>query len=245
MTFDSTGNPFVVEKEITVPKGKTLTIREGCVLLFKQFTGLTVQGNCSVDGTREHPVVFTSINDAMFNKTTVQEAGAFDWNGVTVEKKSGSVVFNYVDLRFSVYGIKSQNPAIIIRQSVFNQNGQFHFTINEKIQSVQDNQPYSYNNSLQTKTSATSAAEKSKSFKVIRYSLLGVGSAASIGGIIMSIKAASAYSDWKKIEEVPPLPQPGQYEDLQNKYNNAFTAALILDILGGLGLAGFGVTFAF
>src|SRR5512136_2082510 len=110
MTLDSTGNPFIIEKDIVVPKGKSLTIKEGCALLFKQFTGLTIQGTCTVNGTQEHPVVFTSINDAMFNKTTAQEAGAFDWNGITIVKKSGPAVFNFMNVRYSVFGIKSQNP---------------------------------------------------------------------------------------------------------------------------------------
>jgi hypothetical protein len=245
VVLDSTGNPFIVEKDIAVPKGKALTIKEGCALLFKPFTGLTIQGNCSANGTKEHPVIFTSINDSIYNKTSAQPAGAFDWNGITVAKKSGNVAFNYIDVRFSVYGIKSQNPDITILQSTFKQNGQFHLTINEKIQSVQDNQPYSYNETRQAQPEAKATAQ-TRNFKILRYGLLGVGAAGSIAGIIMSINASSAYSDWKHIEqETNPLPPKGEYEKRRDKYNSAFTGALILDILGGLGLAGFGVTFVF
>jgi hypothetical protein len=246
MTLDSTGNPFIVEKDITVPKGKSLTIKEGCALLFKQFTGLTIQGTCTVNGTQEHPVVFTSMNDAMYNKTTAQEAGAFDWNGVTVGKKSGPAVFNYADVRYSVYGIKSQNPGIVIRRSTFNHNGQFHFTINEKIQTVQDNQPYSYNDSPNAATAEPAKAGPSQKLKIIRYSLLGVGAAGTVAGLITTINALSAYGNWKDIEkETDPLPRVGEYEKRQDKYNSARNTALIFDILGGLGLAGFGVTFVF
>jgi len=246
MTLDSTGNPFIVEKDITVPKGKSLTIKEGCALLFKQFTGLTIQGTCTVNGTQEHPVVFTSMNDAMYNKTTAQEAGAFDWNGITVGKKSGPAVFNYADIRYSVYGIKSQNPGIVIRQSTFNHNGQFHFTINEKIQTIQDNQPYSFNDSPKAATAEPTKAGPSQKLKIIRYSLLGVGAAGTVAGLITTINAISAYGKWKDIEqETDPLPRVGEYEERQNKYNSARNTALIFDILGGLGLAGFGVTFVF
>jgi hypothetical protein len=247
MTLDSTGNPFIVEKDITVPKGKSLTIHEGCALIFKQFTGLTIQGSCTVNGTEEHPVVFTSINDAMYNKTTAQEAGAFDWNGITIQKKSGAVVFNHIDVRYSVYGIKSQNPGIIVRQSTFKQNGQFHFTVNGTIQSVQENQPYSFNDSPgQTAVAAPAKTAKPGSIKAIRYGLLGAGAAGLIPGLIFTIKAASAYGDWKDIEKkTDPLPQPGEYEKREDKYRSALVPALILDIVGGLGLAGFGITFAF
>jgi hypothetical protein len=248
MTLDSTGNPFIVEKDITVPKGKSLTINEGCALIFKQFTGLTIQGSCTANGTKEHPVVFTSINDAMYNKTTAQEAGAFDWNGITVQKKSGPAVFNFIEVRYSVYGIKSQNPGIVIRQSMFNQNGQFHFTVNEKIQTVQESQPYSFNDTPQpqTSTAASVKTEKSGKLKLIRYGLLGVGSVGAVAGIITTINAASKYSDWKHIEqETDPLPPVGKYEDLKDKYHSALVPAVICDILGGLGLAGFCITFAF
>ena len=248
MVLDSTRNPFVVEKDITVPKNKTLTVNEGCLLIFKPFAGLEIKGNCSVNGTKEHPVIFTSINDSIFNKTGAQPASAFDWNGITVAKGSGNVVFNSVEVRFSVYGIKSQNPKIIISNGIFRQNGQFHFTINNKIQAVQDELPFSYNATPQGQTAAPTTAkpERSRNFKILRYSLLGVGAASSIAGIIMSINASSVYSDWKHIEqETNPLPPPGEYERRHDKYSSAFTGALIFDVLGGLGLAGFGVTFMF
>lgn len=246
MVLDSSGNPFIVEKDITVPKGKSFTIKEGCALLFKPFTGLIIQGNCSANGTKEHPVIFTSINDSIYNKTSTQPANAFDWNGITVAKGSGNAAFNFIDVRFSVYGIKSQNPDILILQSTFKQNGQFHFTINEKIQTVQDNQPFSYNENRQTKTKSPVKPERSHGFRIVRYSLLGVGAAGSIAGIIMSINASSNYSNWKHIEqETNPLPPPGEYEKRRDKFHSAFTGALILDILGGLSLGGFGVTFLF
>jgi hypothetical protein len=246
MVFDSTGNPFIVEKDITVSKGKSLTIKEGCALLFKPFAGLLIEGNCSVNGTKEHPVIFSSINDLAYNKTSTQPANSFDWNGITVAKKSGTVTFQFIDVRFSVYGIKSQNPNIIVIQSTFKQNGQFHFTINEKIQTVRDDQPFSYNENRQAQTSAPVKSERSSRFKILRYSLLGVGAASSIAGIIMSINASSDYSNWKHIEqETNPLPPVGEYEKRRDKYHSAFTGALILDILGGLSLGGFGVTFLF
>lgn len=246
MTLDSAGNPYIVEKDITVPRGKTLTVKEGSVLIFKQFTGLIIQGSCRVNGTESHPVVFTSINDAAYNKTASQEAASFDWNGITVDKKSGQVEFNHAEVRFSVFGIKSQNSKIIIRKSIFSQNGQFHFTINDKIQGVQDNQAFSFNDRESVQTEASAGGGNLQKRKIIRYSLLGAGAACTIAGIIMSAKAASAYSDWSDLEQqTTPLPQPGEYEKRRDKYNSAFTGALILDILGGLGLAGFGVTFFF
>jgi hypothetical protein len=250
MVLDSSGNPFIVEKDITVPQGKTLTVKEGCALLFKPFTGLTIAGNCSVNGTQEHPAVFTSINDSAFNKTSTQPAGAFDWNGITVAKKSGSVVFNYLDVRFSVYGIKSQNPAIVLKQSTFKQNGQFHFTINDKIQDVVENNPFSYNGKNSQPQAGTAAASTQQTplfhRKGVRFGLLGVGGVGAIVGTILSINAAQKYSHWKDIANSNDMALVSrEWDKSKNEYNSAFTGALITDIIAGIGLAGFGLTFAF
>jgi hypothetical protein len=247
MVLDSTGNPFVVDKDIVVPKGKSVTIKEGCVLLFKPFSGMVISGNCSVNGTAEHPVVFTSINDATYNKASAQASNAFDWNGIAVDKESADVSFKYVNVRFSIYGIKSQNPNIMISQGVFKQNGQFHFTVNNKIEAVLEDQPFSYNENNQTQPApAASPSAPSHKLKIVRCGLLGVGGAGAIVGTILSINAAQKYGHWKDIEkQTNPLPPPGEYDKRKSAYNSAFTGALVTDIIAGLALAGFGITFAF
>ena len=249
MTLDPNGNPFIVEKEITVPKGKTLTIKEGTILLFKPFTGLTVYGNCSVLGSPANPVVFTSINDSVFNKMSTQEVSAFDWNGIVVGRESGDVLFKYVNVRYATNGIKSQNPDIMIQQGVFKENGQFHLRINDKIEPVEDNEPFSFNENKKIDTPAAAAPAKPaqrRTIKIVRYSLLGAGAAAGVAGIILSTDASGKYSHWKDIEtETDPLPPRGEYEKRQKAFNAAFAGAIITDIISGLGLAGFGVTFLF
>jgi hypothetical protein len=244
--FDSTGNPYIVDKEIDVPKGKTLTINEGCVLLFKPFSGMVISGSCLVNGTAEHPVIFTSLNDRIYNKASTQPANAFDWNGISVEKGSKQISFDNVNVRYSTYGIKSQNPGVTITHSLFRQNGQFHFTINDKIQDVREDQPFS-NTSAAAGGNASSGKSAPSSHRVIlRYSLLGVGGAGAILGTILSINASQKYSHWKDIEnQTNPLPPPGEYDKRKNDFHSAFTGALITDIIAGLGLAGFGLTFVF
>lgn len=248
MTLDSSGSPFVVEKELTVPRGKTLTVKEGCVLLFKQFAGLTIKGNCFVNGTPAHPVVFTSINDSVYNKTSTQESNPFDWNGITVTGESSDVLFKYVNVRYSTFGIKSQNPDMMILQGLFAQNGQFHFTVNDKIQTIAENQPFSYNENRKIPEQPAPAAKAplSRQRKILRFGLLGAGAAGAITGIILSANAASKYSHWKDISsQTNPLPPPGEYEKRRDAFHGALTGAIITDIIGVLGLAGFGLTFVF
>jgi hypothetical protein len=249
-TLDSTGNPYTVEADIIVSKAKTLIINEGCVLLFKPFTGLTVKGDLSVTGTPAHPVVFTSINDSLYNKASTQAANAFDWNGIMVSWEAGSVTFKSPCVRYSTYGIKSQKPDITITQGIFKQNGQFHLTIKDKIMPVPETEPYSYAGEQPKPTvvlvPAATRPPISHTKKIVRYSLLGVGIVGTGLGIVLSVNANSAHSNWMHIEnEVNPLPPPGEYARRQSKFNGLFAGAIITDILGGGGLIGFGATFVF
>jgi hypothetical protein len=241
--FDSTGNPYIVESEIVVPKGKKLTINEGCIFYFKPFTGLTVRGDFAAAGSSAHPVVFTSINDTAGKKDSAQAPNAFDWNGITVGWESGAVALKNAQIRYSTFGIKSQNPDINIEQGIFRQNGQFHLTVKDKIIAVPENQPFAYTGKPAVQAGTPTI---SKQKKILRYSLLGVGIAGSVTGIILSMNARTAYNDWAHIsQETNPLPPPGEYQKRQDKYHSALTGAVITDIIGGGALIGFGLTFAF
>ncbi|MCX7727343.1 MAG: hypothetical protein N2053_10910, partial [Chitinispirillaceae bacterium] len=144
MNFDPSGNPYIVEQDILVPSTGKVFIKNGCVFLFKPFTTFTVQGKLMVDGTLESPVVFSSINDGKYNPASEQLPNPFDWNGIFVTRESSTVSLKNFTLGYSVYGIKSQNPNIEIENGIFFQNGQYHFTINDKIQPVQDRIPFTY-----------------------------------------------------------------------------------------------------
>ncbi|MBD3317363.1 MAG: hypothetical protein GF344_16365 [Chitinivibrionales bacterium] len=144
MTLDSTGNPFIVADNLTIPAGKTTIIGEGCVLLFKAFTGMVVYGSLKAKGTLNHPVVFTSANDQRYNPSSETPPQPFDWNGVYVTEESEEVSLSNFVLAFSVYGVKSEKEMLSLNNATFNANGQFHFTVNDSIARVTDGVPYSY-----------------------------------------------------------------------------------------------------
>jgi hypothetical protein len=255
MTLDSTGNPYVVDRDIIIPKGKYLTINSGCNLLFNPFTGITVQGNLKVMGTQQCPVLFTSINDSSLNPQATQSPDAFDWNGILVAKESGDVEVRFANLRYSVYGIKCQNPDILIMQSVFRQNGQFHFTINDKIQNVPENEPFSYN-ATNTKPNVTGGTGKpgsglrsdgpSQKRMIVRYSSLGVGVVGVVSGVILAAMAQNF-----TVKRDHSRPEDGvfdggtQWRSYESKRTTSWIFSGISFGLGGLGLAGFGLTFVF
>jgi hypothetical protein len=255
MTLDSTGNPYVVDRDILIPKGKYLTIKAGCNLMFNPFTGITVQGNFKVDGTQEHPVLFTSINDSSLNPQATQSPDAFDWNGILVAKESGDVEVRFANLRYSVYGIKCQNPDILIMQSVFRQNGQFHFTINDKIQNVPENEPFSYN-ATKTKPKVTGGSgkpstglhpdEPSQKRMILRYTSLGVGVVGVVSGVVLAAMAQNF-----TVKRDHSRPEDGvfdngvQWRSYESKRVTSWVFSGISFGLGGVGLAGFGLTFVF
>ncbi len=261
-TLDSTGNPYIVDQDIVVPAGKKLAIKEGCVFLFKGFTGLNVVGQLHVAGSARRPVVFTSVNDGDYNPKSDQLPNPFDWNGVLVAKESGGALFENFQLRYSVYGIKSQTTNVSIQNGVFRQNGQFHFTINDKIQYVQDNIAYSY-----TPTTSESekpgvigsggeaggapakpqAAKPGKGKLIFRYTSLGVGVVGIAAGSVLLIPWNNAKTNVYAL-----LNNPSSYTDPNAKYNqltgqvNGYGAGSAISYaLGVLGLVGFGVSFAF
>lgn len=259
-TFDVKKNPYIVEKDIVIPKGKSLTIPEGIVILFHPFTGFQVAGRLVVQGSNEQPVIFTSISEKNFNPQSEQLPNPFDWNGIFVTKDADGAFLNHFSLKYSVYGVKSQCKNIIIQNAVFQQNGQFHFTVNEQIQFVQDNIPFSYgdsnavhqittniSNDINSKVAADKHKDKpkhskSKLISIFRYSSLGVGVAGGIAGAILAVKMN------QYLNKCNDIVKNGGYDDFnyyQEKYDSMRSALIISSAIGGLGIVGFGISFAF
>ncbi len=148
ITLNDSNKIYIVDEDIFVPEQKKVTIPEGSVFLVSPFCGLQISGNLNVNGTIENPVVFTSLHDSLYTSNEQVFANPFDWNGILALPSSGIVCLQYVEIRYSVYGLKSQNSQIILRHGVFRQNGQFHFSIDQKILPVVENFPFSYNAEL-------------------------------------------------------------------------------------------------
>ncbi len=253
-SLDASGNPYLVEKDIAVPAGKNLLIKEGCVFLFSGFAGLNVSGGLTVEGSVQQPVIFTCINDNDFNQKSQQIPNPFDWNGIIIAKESGSVHFQNFQLRYSVYGIKSQNTSMTIQNGIFRQNGQFHFTLNDKIQYVQDNISYSFNAATDSDKKNPDAASPSGSKKsgastrsIIRYVSLGVGVAGIIGGTIFAMQASNTSKDIDDFDpkKYPPEVGEAMWDDLDGKFKKQNVLTGVFFGLGGLGLIGFTATFLF
>jgi hypothetical protein len=254
MNLDESGNPFIIEQDIIVPNGQKVVIKEGCIFLFNPFTGLQVQGELKVEGSQEKPVIFTSIYDS-YNKESPQLPNPFDWNGILVARESGTVSFTNFELQYSVYGIKSQNPGIKIQNGVFKQNGQFHFTLMDKIQFVQDNISYTFNQQDADPGtggeigkgkggSKTDTKSNSKGVKVFRFTSLGIGAAGLLVGAVFGAQLPGDMGYWRKTSD-PNSPETVHFREAEKEY---YKDVILTSVGGGifvLGMACFGISFAF
>lgn len=146
--FDSTHNPYIVEQDIIIPPESEVVINAGCVLLFKPFAGLSIEGSVYVKGEKDRPVIFTSINDKDSNyiKTpqTTENPVPCDWNGIYIASSSKNIIFDNFILAYSVYSIKSKNEEVRFTNGILQVNG-YPITFNDKAVYIPDNRSFNYN----------------------------------------------------------------------------------------------------
>jgi hypothetical protein len=142
-TVRAGNRPHLVVGDIEVPVGRTVTVEAGSVFLFKNFTGLHVQGKLVAQGTKEQPVIFTSENDRARNPATQLYPNPYDWNGVYLHPDATGTIMSYCTVCYSVYGIVSETKFIRLDRVTFLQNGKSNLVVDGKAQAVTD-APYIY-----------------------------------------------------------------------------------------------------
>jgi hypothetical protein len=242
--FSPSGNPYIVDQDVVVPKNEQIVIKAGCIFLFNSFSGINVFGSMLVEGTEENPVVFSSINDSQYNPDASQLPNAFDWNGIYLAEGSGDVKFRNFRLMYSVFGIKSKKDDITLQNGYFKQNGQFHFTINDNIHYVQDNISYSYNVGGKTEPGKEEPKEKKpavktktekkegvgKGRKVAAFSLMGVSLVCGTTGIITGVKAGQYFGKSESAET------PEDFAKYKDKLDPARATSITTGVVCGVTL---------
>lgn len=260
-SIDSTGNPYIIEKTIIIPQGKQVVIKEGCVFLFKNYSGIKVLGNLFVKGTPEKNVIFTSINDSLFNKKSEQAAKPFDWNGIIVDKDADTIKMANFKLFYSSFGIKCLNGKIALKSAIFGRNGQYNFMISDKMQDVRDDEPFSFNVLIDKSVDSTRAAKPIGYDKgpdkiytarnIIRYSSLVVGVVGAVIGVVYAVKASNTNETlndkdyFYKQAQIQQKPVDVLWDEMQKKWQAEKTVRNISIGVGAVGLTGFTLTFFF
>lgn len=100
-------SPYLVTKDLTVDKVSVLVIEPGVILQFKPGTGLHVQGQMIVAGSRENKVIFKS-------GSTKPKSG--DWKGIVISGEGTSEIRNAV-ISNAASGIVAENSKLSLQFS--------------------------------------------------------------------------------------------------------------------------------
>jgi hypothetical protein len=241
--------PYLVTGDIYVPAGKTTTIQSGTVFLFKNFTGLHVQGTMEVKGTAEWPVIFTSECDQNYNPGSTLHANPYDWNGIYIHSDAIGTTMEHFDVLYSVYGINSQTKFIRLTAGGFHFNGRANLTIEEKEQTV-GNEPYSYTLSVKdarvdgvpVKILSDPVAGKRTAVRYAGFSLF-------LGGVVLGLLETGQYNqDVKRLDELKGdlvTYQNADFLPVRSKRNAAAFFMVLGYVIGLAGAGGFSWSFTF
>jgi len=117
-TWSSVGSPYILQGDVTVPAGATLTIEAGVEVRAaansdSQGAGqntsrveLVIDGALDVNGTAANPVTFRS-------STTT----AGTWYGVIVSPSATSVSFEHASIQHAIFGLVTQAPGMVLQTS--------------------------------------------------------------------------------------------------------------------------------
>ena len=226
--FEQSGNPYRIDSTVIVKKGCTVEFKEGCIVLVNNYCGIEVNGNFIVKGTLENPVVFTTVNDNRYNPQSEEFPKPHDWVGILFELASDTVLLENIILTYSVYGIKSWNKQIVIHHGLFNYNGQYDVVVNDVLQQVTPDTPFSYNYTppsealLKFQRDLEHYERKVRIIKTIKLSTLITGAA----GAGLDVFFIYKYIDFRN--QVPNYRGPqNELEDLKNNRDFYKKAAII------------------
>jgi hypothetical protein len=264
-TFSPTGNIYLIEKDLVIPKDETVTIPKGSIFLFNPYTGIRVYGTLFVEGTKDTPVVFTSINDTNYNENSMRPAAPFDWNGITFHKDATRLKMDYFFLSHSVYGIRSESADIDIANAIFSDNGQYHFTVQGKIMNVKEGICFSFrkeqlDSSAQNESTMStlsvpgfSKAPFNSQLRIsdilgsnhFRYSTLCLGSVGIGVGIYYAVKAGQCQNILKNMSIRQTALNKSSWDRNRDMKWQYITRSTLAFIGGGIALSGFGLSFVF
>jgi hypothetical protein len=187
--------PYVVTADLYVPSGKTVVIEPGAVLLFSNFTGFHVEGRLVAEGTRDRPIVFSSVFDQTYNPRAPMHANPYDWDGIYMHESGIGSTMAYCTIMYSVYGISSLTKYIRFDNVLFKGNGRSDLTI-EGLKHPVTALPYSYaltvadasKDGVPVKILMDPLAKKRTA---LRYCGIGLFAAGCVTGIWGSVQAGN------------------------------------------------------
>jgi hypothetical protein len=241
--------PYLVVGDIEVPANKSVTIEQGVVFLFKNFSGMHVLGKLIVLGTKESPVIFTSENDRAVNPATSLYPNPYDWNGIYIHADAVGTSMEFCKVRYSVYGIVSETKFIKLDPVLFSFNGKSNLIIEGKELAVTD-KPYSYK-LLGAQGVPVQIFADPMAFRrnALRYTSLVIAMAATLGTMYYGTQWSNTQKDLTHMSTDNPSVLRGYNEAEWFSLRDKRTGNMYYTIVGGtlalLGYVGFTWSFTF
>ncbi len=197
--------PYYILANIEVPPNKTVTIEPGVVFVFKNFTGLHVEGRLQAKGTKANPIVFTSEFNQRYNPASKLLPNPYDWNGVYIHESGFGTILTHCRITYTVYGLISESKFIRLEQITCLHNGKMNLKIESKEYAISD-KPYNYNLSVKDVTKDGVPIDILKDplapkRNTVRYS----GLAVALGGIGLGVYSAlqlqTSWPEWVEINK--------------------------------------------
>lgn len=245
--------PYLVVSDIYVPQGKQVGIGAGVVLLFKNFTSLHVMGALSARGSKEKPVVFTSVNDTAYNPASTVAPAPFDWNGIYIHEDGIGSELAFCTVLYSVEGIVAKTRFIRLDPCLLLHNGRANLTIEGEERKVTD-QPYYYSlavndPSLKGVPLAVLRDPRAPLRNSLRYSGLGVAASGLVVGIVYASRYGASLGRFRSLSSTDTanlLDNSGAAWGRARATKNGDLAGMLVFLgLTALGAAGLGWSFTF
>lgn len=248
-------NPYLVIADIEVAPNREVTIEPGVIFLFKNFTGIHVQGKLYAEGTREHPIIFTSEFDTRYNPGSTMIPNPYDWNGIFIHSSGFGTRMHYCHIFYTVYGLLSETKYIQLKQMQFRDNGKSDLIIENRVQSLSV-MPYDYN-IYDTQLPAEVLRDLDTHYTkrlTLRYSGIALFVIGTTGSIYFGTEFKKSNAVWRNfnLQDIESQKNntiaPHTYEDYQRarQQRNKDLGRMCLGIgIGLLGALGFTYTFTF
>lgn len=212
---------YLIPHDITIPRGKVMTLYPGSTLLFKKDTRLIVKGSIIAKGKESNPVLFCKLENSDYH-TPLDSIVDTKWDGVIV-KDSGRLELQYTHISNSKYGVAHEGPTgdIILDSVQFYENKYNNLKVSQKEIQVTPYKNFFFqaNGNLAGTRPAADISfpgnefsdrpkempEKSKSLRKFRTAMWTGIAAGCLIGLSGHFIHTKYYKDYNDVEENPPV----------------------------------------